>query len=502
MMVGDDTEDLEAVIQLYLPVDKATLALALQAVTAEPYVPLKALRALLQDPALLFETLLCADGWKSGCINNLLSKSVADLKKNLEAIDQREAPSQVEETILQLYRERAHIFLNCVALVARASSISIFDALELALLDSLTEIICLMRHAPQFAEVSGEANSRPVLQQQLQERFQLDLYAVRDEYLAKREVPHKIIESLQPVSLSNQLGSHDLAMVASIAHALLNHFDQGTWGECEKPSGLGETLSSWLLDRLQKRPVSYDLLFKEVGDLLLWGSLPEDSLFGSQNTPVVQHGKEPKESEPALIQESAAECTLAQSETPIVVMTPDGMDILAVDPPNRLPLGSISNIGSLIIAAQNITRAAESVENLVEELVNLLLIEGPFERIALLELETESGHAIPVYVRGKVEQQEASEVAVTDKDSLLLRPSLLVRSFEDRENSCSPFGSRAFALAPIDAVQNSPVALYADSGQDVVLSLDARRIFRVVSELMNGRVRKLPGSIPKDITAS
>ncbi|MEZ4753703.1 MAG: hypothetical protein R3A13_05255 [Bdellovibrionota bacterium] len=65
--------------------------------------------------------------------------------------------------------------------------------------------------------------------------------------------------------------------------------------------------------------------------------------------------------------------------------------------------------------------------------------------------------------------------------------------------SLQPFGSKAFALSPIDADHDTPVALYADCGVDGSITFEARRIFRTVVEIHNQKLPSLPGGIPVEL---
>jgi len=74
-----------------------------------------------------------------------------------------------------------------------------------------------------------------------------------------------------------------------------------------------------------------------------------------------------------------------------------------------------------------------------------------------------------------------------------------VQSFGRKNNNISPFGSKAFAVSPIDADHDTPVALYADCGENGALTFESRRIFRNVVEILNQKLPTLPGGIPVEI---
>lgn len=141
---------------------------------------------------------------------------------------------------------------------------------------------------------------------------------------------------------------------------------------------------------------------------------------------------------------------------------------------------------------------AETSEALLTELLQMLVDNGPFEKSALIVVSRDRKHAIVVAARGP-SIGNGQRLAIDDPLSPLAQCFSKVRSFGSRENQCSPWGSRSFALAPIDADHETPVALYADCGEDGAITFEGRRVFRTVVEILNQRLPQIPGGIPVEL---
>jgi len=140
---------------------------------------------------------------------------------------------------------------------------------------------------------------------------------------------------------------------------------------------------------------------------------------------------------------------------------------------------------------------ASSSEELLAELLERLT-DGPFEKAALIVVSQDRKYAIVVAARGP-KIGNGQRIDLNDPLSPLAQCFSKVQSFASRVNEASPFGSKSFALAPIDADHETPVALYADCGNSGALTFDARRVFRTVVEILNSRLPSIPGGIPVEL---
>jgi HD-like signal output (HDOD) protein len=150
---------------------------------------------------------------------------------------------------------------------------------------------------------------------------------------------------------------------------------------------------------------------------------------------------------------------------------------------------------------QNLTgelEKAKSSEALLRDILGVLIEQGPFEKSALIVVSRDRKTAIVVAARGP-QIATGQQFLLDDPLSPLAQCFSKVQSFGNRASPESPWGSRAFALAPIDANHETPVALYADCGLTGAITFEARRIFRVVVDMLNQKLPTIPGGLPVEI---
>ncbi|MCB0329332.1 MAG: HDOD domain-containing protein [Bdellovibrionales bacterium] len=147
----------------------------------------------------------------------------------------------------------------------------------------------------------------------------------------------------------------------------------------------------------------------------------------------------------------------------------------------------------------SVSEMFEEADTSEELLTSLLqkLVDGPFEKAALIVVSQDRKHAIVVAARGPI--GNGQRIEITDPLSPLAQCFTKVQSFSSRVNEASPFGCKSFAVAPIDADHDTPVALYADCGENGAISFEARRIFRTVVTILNQKLPQIPGGIPVEL---
>lgn len=139
----------------------------------------------------------------------------------------------------------------------------------------------------------------------------------------------------------------------------------------------------------------------------------------------------------------------------------------------------------------------KSSEDLLSGILAKLVDHGPFKRTALIVVSKDRNSALVVASRGPI--GNGQKLSLADPLSPLRSCFSKVQSFGNQSNPSSPFGSKAFALAPIDADHDTPVALYADCGDEGSITFEARRVFRNVVELLNQKLPQVPGGIPVEL---
>lgn len=165
-------------------------------------------------------------------------------------------------------------------------------------------------------------------------------------------------------------------------------------------------------------------------------------------------------------------------------------------PPQMRTKGGNALVGSICIA----TETATSSEELLTEILKMLTDNGgPFKRSALIVVSKERDSAIVVAARGP-NITNGQTLVLDDPLSPLAQCFAKVQSFGSQKSKNSPWGSKAYAVAPLDAEHNTPVALYADCGDEGSISFEARRVFRNVVDILNQKLPQLPGGIPVEVS--
>lgn len=142
---------------------------------------------------------------------------------------------------------------------------------------------------------------------------------------------------------------------------------------------------------------------------------------------------------------------------------------------------------------------AASSEELLSNLLQMLVDQGPFEKSALIVVSKNRTEALVVAARGPG-IGNGQKIPLDDPLSPLAHCFSKLQSFGNRESKDSPWGSKSFALSPIDADHDTPVALYADCGENGALTFEARRVFRTVVQILNEKLPHIPGGIPVELT--
>jgi HD-like signal output (HDOD) protein len=147
-------------------------------------------------------------------------------------------------------------------------------------------------------------------------------------------------------------------------------------------------------------------------------------------------------------------------------------------------------------SVMNLLDEVENSEDLIAGILSHLVEGGPFKKTALIVVSGNKETAKVVAARG-IEVESGQVLDLNDPLSPLANCFSKVQSFGNKPSQSSPFGSKAFAVSPVYADHGTPVALYADCGEGSI-SLEGRRLFRTVVEMLNKALPDYPGGIPND----
>lgn len=197
---------------------------------------------------------------------------------------------------------------------------------------------------------------------------------------------------------------------------------------------------------------------------------------------------------PKLTLDPTDQFSLGESRDKVRVVRQSSPPPLRKEPPQL-----VSKRGAQVVS--NISTMFESAgtsEELLASLLAMLVDSGPFEKSALIVVSKNKETAIVVAARGPT-IGTGQRLDLNDPLNPLAQCFSKVQSFGNKESELSPFGSKSFALAPINADHETPVALYADCGNDRAITFEARRVFRTVVEILNEKLPQIPGGIPVEL---
>jgi HD-like signal output (HDOD) protein len=147
---------------------------------------------------------------------------------------------------------------------------------------------------------------------------------------------------------------------------------------------------------------------------------------------------------------------------------------------------------------ENSIEDVESCQELVDQVMQLLISEGPFKSTALLILDKANRKAKVVSTAG-ASSKKLTEIQIDEQGiSSLLKSGFKVQSVGHGESRYSPFASSTYALAALDPIEKQQALLYADSGKFGVIHLASRRIFRKVVQIVNQKLKDLPGAFSSE----
>jgi len=139
----------------------------------------------------------------------------------------------------------------------------------------------------------------------------------------------------------------------------------------------------------------------------------------------------------------------------------------------------------------------EKTQDLLEELLQLLISEGPFLRSGIFVV-AEHGRSARLLRALGGDLHAGQEVIFTDPVCPLAASLNQIRSFNAPGllDISAPLGVSAYALSPLNINNSTAVFLYADCGEEGAMSFESRRLFRYVVGLLNQILPTLETGLP------
>jgi len=414
------------------------------------------------------------------------------------------------------------------------------DSQTAGLLIAVGEMLAVAYFKDEYVKLSEE-HMRSSLNYQLQQHHKFDVEIMGLKYLRKQGIPESLLFALDREARAK---NPDRAMLRPLCHAaaeLVDAFDNNRWEKFAPGKQLPPKSN---IRMLQISEAQYLKLYERTAEYLFSERITEERENHAKLKQVVDENKidaiENSELNEEFEDDLGADINKLIRSTTTSSIDPDNildtsqaekkielstqalinedlfdiskedfsldskdyklrqarksLETQIVTPPQLRTSGGNAVVSSI----SNMFNAAKSSEELLADLLDMLVKGGPFKQTAIIVVSKTREHAIVVAARGN-NLGNGQRLELNDPLSPLAQCFSKVQSFGNQSNKSSPFGSKAFALAPIDADHDTPVALYADCGNDGSLTFEARRVFRTVVEILNQKLPTIPGGIPVEI---
>lgn len=498
-----------------------------------------------QDPVMVIDLLKTANAlFFTGSKSQITSVKAAIMRlgsdvliEQLEKLRERQVIESGEvRRWLEIHRSRCRRTGIVARLLAELLARSLNDDCHTSgLLANIGDMLAVAFLKERYVEIAADQPRATVLYRLAQDcRF--DVEAMGISYLRRQGLPETLIFALEREGRSRTPDRAIMKPLCQAACEMVDAFDANKWDKLAP----GKTLPpKSALRSLQLSEQQYLKVYERASEFLFSSRLTEErarekgipksideaaeSINSSDNgnseleaeiqqlissSKVEEYDDEDDEAPASkafkpqtILKESAAPTTPADfSLDKATGAKPRVARIKAEPSPEKASAPELaSKRGTEIVSAiHSMLNGARSSEEMITKLLDMLIKEGKFEKSALIVVSKDRSKAIVVAARGP-NIGNGQKLVIDDPLSPLAQCFSKVQSFGNQESPHSPFGSKTFALSPIDADHETPVALYADCGNSGSISFEARRIFRTVVEILNSRLPEVPGGIPVEL---
>jgi HD-like signal output (HDOD) protein len=496
-----------------------------------------------QDPSIVIELLKASNAmYFSAGRQPITSARTAIVRLGsdvaLDLLDKMSERPQITDKEISHWLEIQRSRCKRTSLVAKIFAESVAKTLgdecqAVGLMMFVGEMLAVLHLGHEYIQLAKEM-SRSALNYRLSHDFKFDVEKMGLNYLRRNGIPEALLFALDREGRSKSAEKAIMKPICLAAGELIEAFDSNRWDKFAP----GKTIPPKSAIRtLPITETQYVKLYERVSEYLFAIRVTDEKRRFE-----ALHGKPQEEPSPAQTQQEILQSeiqnilsTSAPDETTVDkdlvtekksenkqqnVPTPQASTESTSDPslefslkkdtaskPARkesrktpiAPPTLVNKRASTVIASMtDVLNAANNSEELLSKIMSMLVDNGPFSKSALIVVSKDKTKALVVAARGP-NIGNGQRLDITDPLNPLAQCFSKVQSFGNKESKLSPFGSRTFALSPIDAAHETPVALYADCGNEGSISFEARRVFRTVIEILNEKLPTIPGGIPVEI---
>lgn len=491
-----------------IPVDREICESVIR-ILSDPGVRVERINELVcSDPVLLLEVLCAANGLKniSGgkaviegkvALVSLGLERIRELVQELAEVTPRYEGDQAFwlKAIKQKSRKAAAV-CSLVAKVVRPESI--LECFSLGAVSYYGDLLALAKFGDRFVELLEEELRRTKVRYRLVKDFRFPLEEETVDYLGKRTLPGVFPLVLDPTSSKlmpnvQALKQICLASLEFVDAYFEDRLDRLAPGVSIPPKSYRRTLS---LSEEQ-----YEMLYLSIESYLEKGEFLQEQKLEDSGEEELSEGvveeeeqapEEGEEDQPPEASEGDPFDLLGEEEGDVVPFDEEFARPITTAPKKQYVSKSDRAMPKFISMCED----TESVEELLERLLTMLVDQSPFESAAIIVVSPENQNAMVVAFRGRtLVEGETSIIELKDPLSPLLNSKSKVVSYSPKKKGNSPFGCGNYALSPIEVSYKRPVILYADCGDGNILTFEARRLFRKVVDMLNNILPQMEGEL-------
>lgn len=495
-----------------------------------------------QDPSIVIELLKSSNAmYFSAGRQPITSTRTAIVRLGSEVtlnlLDKMSERPQIENKDISHWLEIQRSRCKRTSLVSRILAESIAKTLSdecqaVGLMMFVGEMLAVLHLGHEFIELAKEM-ARSALNYRLSHDLKFDVEKMGLTYLRRNGIPEALLFAIDREGRSKSPEKAIMKPLCMSAGELVEAFDSNRWDKFAPGKQIPPKSA---LRTLPITEAQYLKLYERISEYLFAVRVMDEkrrheALYGkpAETPSPAQTQQDILQSEIKTILETGGQAEAAKTEksvpkkpaaAPVADQSAKSSEKSSNDPEQEFSLAKDGKHKSarkeakkkLIKPPELVNKKAEAVvasiadmlnsannsEELISQILAMLVDTGPFSKSALIVVSKDKSKAIVVAARGP-NIGNGQRLDITDPLNPLAQCFSKVQSFGNKESKCSPFGSKAFALAPIDADHETPVALYADCGNDGAISFEARRVFRTVIEILNEKLPTIPGGIPVEL---
>lgn len=531
---GEAPKGSTGALSLLLPVDKLIWEEARRLIGDKKVRVEDLATCCLQDPVLVIELLKKANAmFFSGGRPPITSTTTAIVRLGSEVVHElleglKERKQYASEDVnhwIMIHRSRGKRTSIVARLLAEALVKPLSDDCQAAgLLSTVGEMLAVGFFQDKYVALAEEL-SRSGIIYRLSQDHKFDVERMGLLYLRRNGIPEALLFALDREAMLRAQERAIMKPLVMSAAELVEAFDSNKW-ERFAP---GKTLPAKSNIRLlQMNDNQYLKVYERAGEYLYSVRMAEEKKRAelvreqslrlaqtAQSTPAPTLQNAPTNQAPIeqsnslqddiqnLLSGFLNETQIITTEVPLDTSTINLTRSTPTKPAEPLvvkqPILPFNQKGDMVV--QGLIDSFEKVtstEELLSNILGMLLEGGLFQKTALIVVSKDRKSAQVVAARGPM-IEKGIKLSIDDPLSPLAECFSKVQSFSNKGSKHSPWGSKSFAVAPLDIGLETPVALYADCGDVGSITFEGRRIFRTVIELLNQKLPQLPGGIPVEV---